>query len=326
MILTEPQVTLLTTTAFDETLIERAGCVCYNSAPGEPGRRIPMWVASGHLSVIEHGRASFQVYMGHETEEYVEAFLVNHPYLRATYNEDMSGAVVTGNYRTWLEVFRENAHFMAHDMWEELVKVAPHTFAQAEPSNDAGHFDVSLVEPTAEFFDTWQRGSFPSHAMVHCAASFEIECSRVVTHELVRHRPVSYSQRSQRYVKEDEQRYFLPPEVSEIPISGSWASQGIAEHELTTADAYRCAMNQAWATYALLRKAGLPPQIARYTLPNACLTRIVVTANLEQLHHMLDLRISHRAQPETQMVAGKMLDLLLVPFPAQFVDLKERLV
>ena len=105
----------------------------------------------------------------------------------------------------------------------------------------------------------------------HASATFEITGSRVLTHELVRHRIAAYSQRSQRYVKEtDDGFYFLPPEVVE------------SADEPTRA-VYEAAMSQAFAAYRELIARGVPKQIARYVLPNACLTTIVATWNFREI-------------------------------------------
>ena len=98
----------------------------------------------------------------------------------------------------------------------------------------------------------------------HASASFYIRASRAFTHELVRHRLASYSQRSQRYVKEAEPRYVTPPEMD-------------TDQDAKTV--FEQAMQEAWEAYGKLLDLGMKPEIARYVLPNACETQIVMTMN-----------------------------------------------
>lgn len=147
----------------------------------------------------------------------------------------------------------------------------------------------------------------------HASASFYIRASRAFTHELVRHRIASYSQRSQRYVKESDPRYITPPELSDgvdpkhpgIPLSHY----------------FKEAMEAAWGAYSNLLKAGVKPEIARYVLPNACETQIVVTMNFRELRHFIKLRTSKAALPEMREVAGKIKDICKQIAPQVFEDL-----
>ena len=144
----------------------------------------------------------------------------------------------------------------------------------------------------------------------HASATFVLDgISRVVTHELVRHRiGFSYSQRSQRYVNEHEPSYVIPPEIAD-------------SHEAI--EVFKEAMDKAWITYAKLQSLGMKNEIARYVLPNACTTKITVTANFRAWRNFLKLRCSKRAQPEIRELAYKLLDELCKIAPACFEDLKD---
>jgi len=141
----------------------------------------------------------------------------------------------------------------------------------------------------------------------HASATFYIKASRALTHELVRHRIASYSQRSQRYVKEKEADYITPPEVS----PGT-------EPEL--AAVFEKAMAAAWQNYHKLLKAGVKPEIARYVLPNACATEIICTWNFREIRHIIRLRTSPAALPEMRAVAGKIRDIMKIQAPRVFGD------
>jgi thymidylate synthase (FAD) len=171
----------------------------------------------------------------------------------------------------------------------------------------AGRLCYDTQEHTGETPDRIQKWIQAGHeSMVeHSSATFYIRASRVLTHELVRHRIASYSQRSQRYVKEHDARYISPEELSEGHLS----------------QVFQSAMQSAWAAYGVLLRAGVKPEIARYVLPNACETQIITTMNFRELRHFIKLRTSPRALPEMRCVAGKIRELCKEIAPQVFEDL-----
>lgn len=144
----------------------------------------------------------------------------------------------------------------------------------------------------------------------HASATFVLDgISRVVTHEFVRHRiGFSYSQRSQRYVNEHNPSYIVPQEIAGSPKA---------------LEIFQEAMNAAWTAYSKLQAVGMRNEIARYVLPNACATKITVTANFRAWRNFLKLRCSKRAQPEIRGLAYKLLDELCKIAPSCFEDLKD---
>lgn len=142
----------------------------------------------------------------------------------------------------------------------------------------------------------------------HASATFYIKASRALTHELVRHRIASYSQRSQRYVRETGINYITPPELSEEVNPG-------------TAPIFRQAMSAAWISYQQLLDAGVKPEIARYVLPNACATEIICTWNFREIRHIIKLRSGPAALPEFQEVAAKIKNILKEKAPKVFGEL-----
>lgn len=112
--------------------------------------------------------------------------------------------------------------------------------------------------------------------------------SRALSHQLVRHRMASFCQESQRYVKVDTcEDWYVKPDLGE----------GNAE------DIFDKAMQfSAWA-YSQLLSAGIPAEDARYVLPNACQTSLVMTMNLRELWHFLELREDRHAQWEIRELA-----------------------
>jgi thymidylate synthase (FAD) len=142
----------------------------------------------------------------------------------------------------------------------------------------------------------------------HASATFYIKASRALTHELVRHRIASYSQRSQRYVKELNEDYITPPELAEKANGKS-------------SQVFYKAMSAAWSSYKQLLDAGIKPEIARYVLPNACATEIICTWNFREIRHIIKLRTGPAALPEFQAVAEKIKLIMKKQTPKVFGDL-----
>ncbi|SMD14191.1 FAD-dependent thymidylate synthase [Sporomusa malonica] len=127
----------------------------------------------------------------------------------------------------------------------------------------------------------------------HASFTFAIEgISRVLTHQLVRHRIASYSQQSQRYVAEHGFEYIVPPSV---------AANAEAKAK------YEALIQQVQNTYDELVALGVHQEDARYVLANATETKIVVTMNARSLLHFFEKRCCHRAQWEIRNLANAML-------------------
>jgi thymidylate synthase (FAD) len=141
----------------------------------------------------------------------------------------------------------------------------------------------------------------------HGVATFKIEgVSRALTHQLVRHRLASYLQRSQRYVKEKGFEYVVPDSIKKH------------SHLRFT---YEDCMGYLQLTYELLLKGGIPAEDARFILPNACCSELVMTMNFRALRHFLKLRLDKHAQWEIRELAKRILDILLQHAPSVFEDL-----
>jgi thymidylate synthase (FAD) len=141
----------------------------------------------------------------------------------------------------------------------------------------------------------------------HASATFRVRgCSRAFTHQLVRHRLCSFSQQSQRYVKEAGFAAVTPPRIRENP------------------DAlmiYEEMLEKSRRTYRRLIEMGVKKEDARFILPNAVVSEIVVSANFRQLRHMLILRGDPHAQWEIREVFIRIGTILKEIAPDCFFDL-----
>ncbi len=150
-------------------------------------------------------------------------------------------------------------------------------------------------------------GSGHFSTLEHASYTFAIDgVSRALTHQLVRHRIASFNQQSQRYVKFTSGLETVKP--------GSVADDPEASRVFDEA------IEAAIAAYERLLEAGIPAEDARYLLPNAAETKIVITMNVRELLHFFELRCCNRAQWEIRELAHRMLELARPTAPFIFGD------
>ena len=136
----------------------------------------------------------------------------------------------------------------------------------------------------------------------HVQISFAINnISRACSHQLVRHRHMSFSQKSQRYVKEKGQFDYLTPETID------------KNPELKAK--FDDFMGKISQFYLELTEAGIPAEDARAVLPNAAATSMVASLNLREMIHIANLRLCTRAQKEIRMLVKAMCQELIKEEP-----------
>lgn len=141
----------------------------------------------------------------------------------------------------------------------------------------------------------------------HASYTFAVDgVSRALTHQLVRHRIASFNQQSQRYVKfKDGVDVVTPDTIASDPERKALFDDAIAA---------------AVSAYEKLLDAGVPAEDARYLLPNAAESKIVITMNVRELLHFFKLRCCNRAQWEIRAVADEMLRLVTPIAPHIFAS------
>ena len=162
----------------------------------------------------------------------------------------------------------------------------------------------------------------------HVSFTFGIEgVSRALLAQITRHRIASFSVQSQRYVGMKNFEYVLPPEIESIPEAKEEflkAMEEDAEHyeSLRTKlisghfkKNLEAGMDEASARRAAEKQAN---EDARFVLPNACTTRLIVTMNVRELFKFFSLRCCNRAQWEIRAVADEMLRQVRMICPILF--------
>ena len=179
---------------------------------------------------------------------------------------------------------------------EELLEHAGRVCYRSDSHGNPGAFIAARIKAGHESI------------IEHASATFEISgISRACSHQLVRHRLASFSQESQRYVEVAglEQEAVMPHSVYENEDS---------------AETWYAAMQDIERAYQRLLAAGIPKEDARFLLPNATPTRLVVTMNFRELRHFFTVRLHPAAQWEIRELAQRMLELVRPYAPSVFTD------
>ncbi len=140
----------------------------------------------------------------------------------------------------------------------------------------------------------------------HASAAFRIRGgSRAFTHQLVRHRMATFTQQSQRYVDETAFRYVEPPSIREHSEA----------HAL-----YAMCMEQIRNIYVRLQELGIRNEDARFVLPNGAESEIVMSANVREWRHIIEMRGGTMAQWEIRGAMIGIFRILREKLPSAFID------
>lgn len=161
---------------------------------------------------------------------------------------------------------------------------------------------IPSIPKMIEFIEEHSRHSSP---LEHMQISIHVSgISRVLTHQLVRHRIASYSQMSQRYVKKIPV-YITPPTIQENPEA------------LLIYEKYLNEMNDI---YNKLLSLEIPNEDARYVFPNCMETKIVISMNVKSWKHFFNERCCDKAQWEIRNLANSLLKEFRSKIPVLFND------
>lgn len=207
-----------------------------------------------------------------------------------------------------------------------------HTVASAAKlcysSSDIGGLMEGLTqEKAASFVDMLSEIGHES-PIEHASFTFGIEgVSRALLAQITRHRIASFSVKSQRYVREGSFEYVTPPEIAGIPEAKRLYDEIMAEDQrcydkLTEIlkEKHKKALLDSGKDEKTADRLAEKQAIedARFVLPNACETQMVVTMNARSLMNFFKHRCCNRAQWEIREVANQMLGLVLKVAPNLF--------
>jgi thymidylate synthase (FAD) len=149
----------------------------------------------------------------------------------------------------------------------------------------------------------------------HASFTFAIQgISRACSHQLVRYRIAAFSQQSQRYVKFKD----FPEETGISEFEGFAYPPTILANRTLIAK-YNNALRYCACIYEDLMRQGVPPEDARFVLPNAATTKLVMTMNARELRHFFSQRLCKRAQWEIRELATEIYLQCKAKEPVLFV-------
>lgn len=195
-------------------------------------------------------------------------------------------------------------------MQVELMSITPNAEDVIEQACRTCYLSFHRYDPPKSTEELIKKVITKGHHSVleHATATFRIKgASRVFTHEMVRHRLMSPSQESQRYVeygKTKEYEFVIPPTIEKSRFKDDFERKALESKEL----------------YSDMVREGIPKEDARYILPNATVSEIVITANFRELRHIFEVRCVSRAHWEIREICLEMLEIMKKEAPIVFWD------
>lgn len=265
--------------------IELAGRVCYKSekkiTEGSARAFCDQIIKRGHTSVLEHSNVIVRV----PDSLAVKILDARYLYKQVTQKTSMIDIdtrksdqwLVSGNMRAWYETL---------SIGSSVLTFSGHPLLDVNDLDNLAPYVISEEDLTDE------------ERLNHSRITLRIVCDRGVSHELVRHRVMSFSQESTRYVNYGKRGYtFIEP--------WWW------EHQSGVLKDYMLHnMQHSAEVYQLMIGVGATPQLARAVLPNQIKTELVITATPVQWAEFLRLRMDKAAHPDMQRIAHMVRDAL----------------
>lgn len=315
-----------------DKLIEYAGRVCYHSTEnmGKSSSFIKARLAEGHEDLIEHVCATLAFY---PWESLVSPLLWRNYNPYCVVGSVGRQWVVTANLRAWRSLCMQLPGL--GQVVQRLSKISPSTFIASETLAEmAPELDTHTADQSRESSRNskgvagigWRKvgqarvtllaANYPQWTVPqpeywndHGSATFLLDnVSRALTHQLVRHRLFSFSQESQRYVSLEKGGWqaIIPPSIAD----NRWAKDLLQTFWASAGDAYNS-----------LRNLGIKKEDARFLLPNAAATRIVVSGTFAGWRHFNEQRsLDRAAQWEIHDVGQAILKQLWMVAPSVFED------
>lgn len=258
--------------------IDRCASVCYQRPPKPSEEEARAFcrtlIERGHLPALEFATI-------HLAMPFLDSLSwCEEKYLHVHHNRNSQVGVVSGSIRAWMETgYRPYP-------WDLLASEYPLFFAKSDRPRGSVRFATPDEIP-------WQ----------HKHVAVRVICSRATSHELVRHRPCSFLQESQRFCRYDDEVTFIRPEWAD----GEWAL-------------FRAHCETSEMMYRVRIAKGLSPQQARGALPNDTKTELIVYASLPEWKHVFAMRCGKAADPEMRRIMVPLREQFKTEYPEMWED------
>ena len=292
------------------TRIEYCGRLCYKSEDRiSEDSAVPFVqgiIRHGHNSVMEMAALTLRVEV--DSESLISQFLNVIPRFIQFDRLEKKVLLISGTVRAFRELYRDSGNGkLVKAVTGFLARQHPLFFLDLAPKHGwvpQGGVLVSKV-PLAEV-DGLSADLLAKHRHV----AVRIITNRAVTHEIVRHRPCSFLQESQRYCRYADDKF-----GNEVTfIKPMFFEEGSREYGL-----WQEAMQATERIYLELLQTS-SPQAARTVLPNSCKTEIIVFANLLEWLHIFRLRTPKNAEPSMREIMIPLLEAFRKRFPSVFAE------
>lgn len=268
--------------------IDRCASVCYQRPPRPTEEDAEAFcrhlIERGHLPALEmavvHLAMPWQCVVDFDGEKYLS---VSWP------NGEVDG-IVSGSIRAFMGALGNEDH----SVFEFLSHHFPIFFRPEDQEEFDGTDFVSDIGFATDGIP-WQ----------HRHIAVRVICSRAISHQLVRHRPCSFLQESQRYCRYDDEVTFIRPE---------WAEDGIE------ADYFEPQCYLSEAMYKSRRKSGLSPQQARGALIHDVKTEMIIYASLPEWMHIFKMRCDRSADPDMRRIMLPLREQFKAEYPEMWED------
>jgi thymidylate synthase (FAD) len=292
--------------------IEGCGRICYKSEDKiTPESAVPFIrsiIKHGHNSVTEMAVLTLKI--KYDTESIASKFFNLMPKYLIVDKIEKKELLITGSIRAFRELYQSNSTVkMVKAIAEYLSRRHPLFYEDLLPERGLLKQEGVIVEKVPlETVDSLPVDLLARHR--HVAVLFVV--NRAITHEIVRHRPVSYLQESQRYCRYSQDKF-----GSEVTfIKPMFFKEESEEYSL-----WEKAMQDTEKIYLKLLETS-SPQAARTVLPNSCKTELITFANLLEWLHIFQLRTSKGAEPSMREVTIPLLKKFQEKYPTIFDGVK----
>jgi len=288
--------------------IEACGRICYKSedkiTPESAEPFIRSIIKHGHNSVTEMAVLTVRIF--YDTDSIVRPFYQLMPKYLHIDQVDKKELLVTGSIRAYRELYKANPSVkMVKAITELLSRHHPLFYEDLLPERGLVRQEGVEVRkvPLADV-EALPADILAKHR--HVAVLFVV--NRAITHEIVRHRPVSYLQESQRYCRYSQDKF-----GNEVTfIKPMFFAEDSEEYRL-----WETAMLETEKIYLKLLETS-SPQAARTVLPNSCKTELITFANLLEWLHIFRLRTSKGAEPSMREIMIPLLHKFQEKYPTIF--------
>ena len=292
--------------------IEACGRICYKSEDkieaGSTEPFIEKILKHGHNSVAEMAVITIKIEI--DSEKLATQFFNCQPKFFHIDRPAKNELLITGSVRAYRELYREHGNIkLVKAITAFLAGKHPLFFKDIVPKRGVVPQSGAFIEKISlEEVDKLPIEFLAKHRFV----GVKFFTNRAVTHEIVRHRPCSFLQESQRYCRYSEDKF-----DSQVTfIKPMFYEENTEEYKL-----WQKAMEDTEEIYLKLLKTS-SPQAARTVLPNSCKTEIIVYCNLLEWLHIFRLRTTPAAEPSMREVMIPLLEEFGNRFPSVFEDLK----